>query len=1119
MNSDTIDFGTAASRTLAAVPINASCAASRTVPVKKISLRKAAKAKASISTSPVTRTNHPSSSCIGTAHASAPSYCGLDTAPSSKTSGNNFSTTTSSGIRATSACGPATASNDLGTVTADAPATLRIGLGNSFIKEPWNGTNSAALAAAPTAGASHNGWEDSFATNQRIRKNDPGAAAHAISSNFWENLNSRSSSNGTNAEAVADTRGSRLGSLGTSINGWGSAAGTVPPTSHSATFSANPCNVTKVAAAAPAPSNSGCEIPHATNPSGGTNITPAIAPATSSNVLRSSIIMKPKRGAIVATVAPPLATKSWGAFTNPGSETNDVSATVAAATRVPWPSVKLSASSNDPCSAVSNANWFVFTPKSASDKKLTPVQESDYADTDHDLEDSKPERVDRSDQLAQFQKRAHASSFDNTDEIVAGNDPSNSAVFADTAPNLEPSPASSSKNSGRPPRAALSPASYNSTTAAYTGTPLPKATGLEYPEVMKNIMKDPCAPPEPNSNGSGKGLMPAERFSKLVEELQKGNVAKQITIEGNRVHCANVKCNPQMPLGLTKDGKMFLPASTLGSVIAGERTSKSLFDEFVKKPEKSSNAALTRFLRKEFYRPPVSMLNDPDFLESVSAGLLKHAAAFVAKHCAQVVEENKKRNAGRVSNFVQLSSLFPVALVDFIVGLGPTFSKQVDKEVDIILLSEHVMEAVKHQSLTDTWLEDLYKRSSELVKECFEIDDFKGFVREFAMTHLATEAAREFIIETTGSRNRRCLTPTNTSFLTDRFDSFDGLDWSNHIFKATFDCECTKLMPEDDPWNGAALARYLLHLERIGATDSVPAPSRDASHSLLPTTLANELARNFTKSRQEYDMAPEKDRQHGSEVTLELARIRLESTKEETKRFITCSKEETKRCMEKTKCSKEETKRYMGNIKCSKEETKRYIQKTKCSKEATKRSKEETKRLALDSPGRPQQGYPPSSFSSGQQASWRTLCSSQQQQPPQIFPTDTDISNGSPQDQTTLRDQFVYPHPYPPPYFYQPERPVTNHGQPIFGSESMTTTPHPQISQSGDGLSWATAPTDETANIGNGHAQTSTSTLPFPYHHLPPPPLHSPGPIPQSGRNGFGNSPGSLGSDSSMDLR
>jgi hypothetical protein len=486
VNGDTTAFGTAASRSLdfptgqtsaalAAAPINASSAASRT-----------AKVNATISTSNVTREKHSSSSCIGTAHASAPSIFGLETAPSSKRSGNSFAATTSSGTHLTSGTDPATPSNSWGRITATAPSTLSIGLGNFLIKKPSDGTNSAAPGTAPTAGTSSGGWDESFARISSSRTNAAAAAAFANPSYSWGDSTATYSNSGTNAAAAADTSGSPLGNFLFAKPSTGSRGG-----------KERSFNETKVAAAAPSTTSNCWENHCDTNQSSRTNVTATIAPATSSSTLGSSIFAKPKSGAHAATNVPPMSIKGWGGFQQPMSETNVVSAAAAAAaaaaTSASWSSVKLSGSSNDLSTAVSNSSSFVFTPMSASDKELAPVQETDYEGTDSG--DSKPTIVKRSGKRSQFRNSAHSSIFYSSgadaklnDGLFAGKYPSETAEFTG------PSPASSSKHTARTPCASLYPSSSNTTTAAYPGKPLPGATGTEHPEVMKSIMKDPSGP-------------------------------------------------------------------------------------------------------------------------------------------------------------------------------------------------------------------------------------------------------------------------------------------------------------------------------------------------------------------------------------------------------------------------------------------------------------------------------------------------------------------------------------------------------------------------------------------------------------------------------------------------
>ena len=200
-------------------------------------------------------------------------------------------------------------------------------------------------------------------------------------------------------------------------------------------------------------------------------------------------------------------------------------------------------------------------------------------------------------------------------------------------------------------------------------------------------------------------------------------------------------------------------------------------------------------------------MNNPDFIQSLNAGLLKHAVKHVAKNCVDEVKKQQKQAAGCVGNAVQIAKYLPTDMVAFINGLDQNFSYLVDGEVSKLMLGEQIKEAVKLKSLTDTCLDNIYNQSSELKKVCNNSVVFKSLVQEFSMQQLATTAARDFVVNIANLPSVQTL--NKDDFLSDRFNSFDGLDWNNLVFETAFNLEYNKLMPEDDTWNGAAHVLYL----------------------------------------------------------------------------------------------------------------------------------------------------------------------------------------------------------------------------------------------------------------------------------------------------------------------
>lgn len=321
-------------------------------------------------------------------------------------------------------------------------------------------------------------------------------------------------------------------------------------------------------------------------------------------------------------------------------------------------------------------------------------------------------------------------------------------------------------------------------------------------------MKDPSAPPykrDPDSSASGKGKLNAKIFSMMAAKIHLGTDSARISVDGRKI--SNVHKNSQMPFRVEKSGTIFQPDSSLGNVVAGEITSAWLFKEHIRDFDKITNVALKGYLRRNFFRTAAYMMNNPDFIQALNAGLLKHALKHVAKKCVDEVKKQQKQAAGCVGNAVQIAKYLPPDMVAFINGLDQTFSYLVDGEVSKLMLGEQIKEAVKRKSLTDNCLDNIYNQSSELKKVCNNIVDFKSLVRKFSMEQLATTAARDFVVNIANLPSVQTL--NKDVFLSDRFKSFDGLDWNNLVFETAFNLEYTKLMPEDDTWNGAAHVLYL----------------------------------------------------------------------------------------------------------------------------------------------------------------------------------------------------------------------------------------------------------------------------------------------------------------------
>ena len=71
--------------------------------------------------------------------------------------------------------------------------------------------------------------------------------------------------------------------------------------------------------------------------------------------------------------------------------------------------------------------------------------------------------------------------------------------------------------------------------------------------------------------------------------------------------------------------------------------------------DKITNGALKEYLGRIFFRTAAYMMNNPDFIQALLAGLLKHAVMHVAKKCVDEVKKQQKQAAGCVGNTVQFA--------------------------------------------------------------------------------------------------------------------------------------------------------------------------------------------------------------------------------------------------------------------------------------------------------------------------------------------------------------------------------------------------------------------------------------------------------------------------------